>query len=85
MREKLREAKAKKKKKASKKEPKQRTPKQKREKQAVAASTEPELKTREGMVQEVAKRWWYVMPEWPPRDFDYQSKLEEQKLRKVEP
>ena len=30
-------------------------------------------------------RWWYALPEWPPKNFDYQPKLKESKLRKVNP
>lgn len=35
------------------------------------------------MVSEVASRWWYVLPEWPPADHDYKPKFEEHKLRLV--
>jgi hypothetical protein len=29
-------------------------------------------------------RWSYALPAWPPKDFDYSSKLKEQGLRRVE-
>lgn len=40
---------------------------------------------KENLVNEVGVRWWYVLPEWPPKNFDYQPKLKEMKLRKVNP
>ena len=36
------------------------------------------------MVQELAKRWWYALPSWPPVDYDYAAGLLEAKLRRVE-
>lgn len=38
---------------------------------------------KENLVSEVAARWWYVLPEWPPKDYDYTPKLSENKLRIV--
>ncbi len=25
----------------------------------------------EGLVEELAVRWWYALPPWPPTDYDY--------------
>ena len=36
------------------------------------------------MVKEFSKRWWYVLPEWPPKDFVYDNLLKENNLRIVE-
>jgi hypothetical protein len=30
------------------------------------------------------RRWWFAIPEWPHKDFDYLKKLEEKKLRRVD-
>lgn len=27
---------------------------------------------KEHLVEELAKRWWYALPEWPPVNYDYQ-------------
>lgn len=27
------------------------------------------------VVDEFAKRWWYALPEWPPKDTDYNTLL----------
>ena len=35
-------------------------------------------------MEEVLKRWWYCLPEWPPTNFDYDKALKEKGLRKVE-
>jgi len=43
-----------------------------------------ELKEKQEYVEEVLKRWWYVLPEWPPADFDYAPILESESLRKVD-
>lgn len=36
------------------------------------------------MVYDVLKRWWYALPDWPPKDFDYGPQLEKNNLRKVD-
>ena len=36
-------------------------------------------------VDELAKRWWYAMPEWPPAGYNYQSKLRSVGFREVDP
>eukprot|EP00923_Selenidium_pygospionis_P029988 GHVN01053280.1.p1 GENE.GHVN01053280.1~~GHVN01053280.1.p1 ORF type:complete len:426 (+),score=97.30 GHVN01053280.1:137-1414(+) len=35
------------------------------------------------LVAEVLRRWWYVLPQWPPPDFDPSERLKELKLRPV--
>jgi len=42
------------------------------------------VKSHEGLVQELAKRWWYVIPDWPPEKFDYTLKLTENGLWEVD-
>ena len=34
-------------------------------------------------VDELAKRWWYAMPAWPPANYDYQKALNLAGLRLV--
>lgn len=36
-------------------------------------------------IDELAKRWWYAMPEWCPVQLSYVSKLREVGFREVEP
>lgn len=31
----------------------------------------PNLSVKEGLVEELSCRWWYVLPDWPPKDYDY--------------
>lgn len=38
---------------------------------------------KEQLVADLLCRWWYVLPDWPPADFDYSSHLAEAKLRLV--
>lgn len=69
-----------KKKKKSKPAPKKSTPKK-------PVKTDEKKKTtrsKEDLVYEVLKRWWYCMEDWPPKDYDYQSLLTQKKLRKVD-
>ena len=40
-------------------------------------------KTKYSLVYEILKRWWYIMPEWPPRNFDYSPLLKQANLREV--
>jgi len=40
--------------------------------------------TKDELVYNVLKRWWYCMPEWPPANFDYSAELEKRKLRKID-
>jgi hypothetical protein len=36
------------------------------------------------LVGDVAVRWWYCLPEWPPADFDYEAELKKQGYRLVD-
>ena len=45
---------------------------------------EVNLENPDHLVDELAIRWWYAMPHWPPLDFDYNTKLRENGLRQVE-
>ena len=38
---------------------------------------------KEQLVADLLCRWWYVMPEWPPADFDFGRELEKRGLREV--
>lgn len=54
--------------------------------QGKSTSKKPASKSylsRENLVSEVGARWWYVLPEWPPKDYDYSKKLAENGLREV--
>ncbi|KAK2196220.1 hypothetical protein BdWA1_002820 [Babesia duncani] len=33
------------------------------------------------LVAKLLCRWWYVLPEWPPKNFNYQAQLEARKLK----
>lgn len=33
------------------------------------------MNSKNDLVEEFSKRWWYSMPEWPPKDFDYKYKI----------
>ena len=37
------------------------------------------------MVKEIAVRWWYCLPEWPPADYDYEPALRKLGCRLVDP
>ena len=37
-------------------------------------------RNREDLVNELAKRWWYAMPEWPPEVYDYSEALKANSL-----
>jgi len=41
------------------------------------------VKTKVDLIYDVLKRWWFVLPDWPPVDYDYTTALEENKLRVV--
>ena len=41
------------------------------------------LKPKGNLVMDILKRWWYVLPEWPPENYDTSEKLKENKLRLV--
>ena len=36
------------------------------------------------LVDELAKRWWYALPVWPPADFDYKAALKSNNFRVIE-
>ena len=36
-------------------------------------------------VDELAKRWWYALPSWPPENFDYDLALKKVGMRQVDP
>jgi len=38
---------------------------------------------KEQLVADLLCRWWYVLPEWPPADFEYAKELEKSNLRIV--
>jgi len=42
------------------------------------------LKQKEEIVQEILKRWWYVLPDWPPVDYNYEDLLVNAELRRVD-
>ena len=35
-------------------------------------------------VDELASRWWYALPPWPPADFDFNQALAQNGLREVD-
>ncbi|PHJ16571.1 unchacterized apicomplexan-specific serine rich low complexity protein [Cystoisospora suis] len=39
--------------------------------------------TRAKLVAQLLCRWWYVMPEWPPPDFNYEAELRKRRLKLV--
>lgn len=47
-------------------------------------------KTREkktakaNLISQILSRWWYVFPQWPRRDFDFETSLNKKKLTHVE-
>ncbi|EGR33213.1 transmembrane amino acid transporter protein, putative [Ichthyophthirius multifiliis] len=56
----------------------------KKEEKRKNSSRNRELQVRKGkefLVYEVLKRWWYVIKEWPPQDYNYQLLLQQHKLR----
>lgn len=36
-------------------------------------------------VDELAVRWWYALPAWPPANFDYNAALAKNGLRAIDP
>lgn len=42
-------------------------------------------KRKQIIANEVLKRWWYVLPPWPPANIDYKPLLAQSKLREVRP
>lgn len=43
-----------------------------------------ERNAKQALVAKLLCRWWYVLPEWPPADFDYDAALEARSLRRVD-
>ena len=37
-----------------------------------ATAPKVDFTTKEGLVEELAARWWYALPPWPPADFDFE-------------
>jgi len=43
-----------------------------------------EQSLKESVIAELLSRWWYVLPDWPPKDDEYyRAELEKRQLRKV--
>lgn len=42
------------------------------------------VKSKDVLVYEVLKRWWYCCPDWPPVGYNYSKDLAEKQLRRVE-
>lgn len=42
------------------------------------------MSAKDKLVQEVAIRWHYGLPEWPPLDYDYEGELRKRGYRAVE-
>jgi len=42
------------------------------------------VKTKDDLVYDVLKRWWYCLPDWPPVNYDYKPALLKHRLRVVE-
>ena len=48
-------------------------------------SKQTRVKTpKEELISELLCRWWYVLPDWPPADFDFNAELKRRGLRVVE-
>lgn len=42
------------------------------------------MSAKDRLVQEVAIRWNYALPEWPPVDYDYEGELKKRGYRSVQ-
>lgn len=42
------------------------------------------LKTKMSAIVDILRRWWYCLPDWPPKGFDFAGKLKEKGYRRVE-
>jgi hypothetical protein len=51
-----------------------------------SATNEDDLNftNKEHLIEELAVRWWYALPKWPPENYDYNPSLRAQNLRRVE-
>lgn len=67
-----------------KKKKKRPTPVKKERAKPMTKPPEGNRKSKDTLVYDVLKRWWYCMPDWPPAGYDYTPKLREKKLRKVD-
>jgi hypothetical protein len=72
-----------------KREKKERKREENIEEQRAARHRAKEVKVEEKdpkdiLAGEVAKRWWYCFPEWPPADFDYEAALNKLGYRLVD-
>ena len=38
---------------------------------------------KEQLVADILCRWWYVLPDWPPADYDYKSRMIKENMRLV--
>lgn len=53
--------------------------------QGVPASKPPkERSPKQDLVAKILCRWWYVLPPWPPEDFDYEATLHNRGFRRVD-
>lgn len=43
-----------------------------------------DFRNKAHLVDELAKRWWYSMPEWPPANYSYAELLREVGFREVD-
>ena len=41
------------------------------------------MSVKDRLVQEIAVRWWYALPEWPPADYDYEEELKKKGYRLI--
>ncbi|CAE7539812.1 unnamed protein product, partial [Symbiodinium pilosum] len=48
-----------------------------------APRTDRDRNAKQKLVAKLLCRWWYVLPDWPPKDFDYNAALAAQGYRKV--
>lgn len=50
----------------------------------VMGSFDPHNRTKkEKLVAQLLIRWWYVLPDWPPADYNYEEELKKRKLKLV--
>lgn len=48
----------------------QKSPKEELKKVSKSASSSKVLKTKNSLVSQLLKRWWFALPKWPPENFD---------------
>jgi hypothetical protein len=50
----------------------------------VLKSRQTKVRTpKEQLVADILCRWWYCMPAWPPKDYDFEAELNKRGYRKV--